>query len=76
VQDGDVQQPEVRAVQGPCPLCGAPVEARDARCPSCGLSLAGVYGRSGPFSQVTFWWMAAGLGIVYLVTLLIVALAR
>ncbi|MGH9025927.1 MAG: hypothetical protein ACRDWD_07410 [Acidimicrobiia bacterium] len=75
MQGGDTQS-EVRAIQGPCPLCGAALAAADSRCPSCGLSLSGVYGRPGPFSQTTFWWLAGGLGLVYLLTLLIVALAR
>jgi hypothetical protein len=75
MQDAEMQ-PEVRAVQGPCPLCGGSITANDERCPSCGLTLAGVYGRPGPFGSVTLWWMAGGLGLVYALTLLIVALAR
>jgi hypothetical protein len=61
---------------GPCPLCGAVVTATDERCPSCGLTLAGVYGRPGPFRQATFWWIGAGLAVVYVLALVIVALAR
>ena len=75
MQDAN-RQPEVRAVQAPCPLCGGAVTTTDQRCPSCGLSLAGVYGRPGPFGQATLWWLAGGLALVYMFTLVIVALAR
>jgi hypothetical protein len=46
------------------------------RCVSCGYHLAGVAGRPGPFSRRALWWSAAALLAVYLLTLLVVALAR
>jgi hypothetical protein len=46
------------------------------RCGSCGYHLAGVAGRPGPFSRRALWWSAASLLAVYLLTLLVVALAR
>ena len=59
-----------------CPLCGAPVAADAMRCGNCGYHLAGVAGRPGPFNRRALWWSAAGLLAVYLLTLLVVALAR
>jgi predicted amidophosphoribosyltransferase len=59
-----------------CPLCGAAVPADAIRCPSCGYHLAGVAGRPGPFSRQALWWSAGALLVVYLLTLLVVALAR
>jgi hypothetical protein len=35
-----------------------------------------VAGRPAPFNRRALWWSVAGLVVVYLVTLLIVALAR
>jgi hypothetical protein len=46
------------------------------RCPVCGYHLAGIAGRPGPFSSSALWWSGAGLLAVYLLTLLVVALAR
>ena len=46
------------------------------RCGECGYHLAGVAGRPGPFNRRAILWSAAGLLAVYLVTLLVVALAR
>jgi predicted amidophosphoribosyltransferase len=59
-----------------CPLCGAQVAADAIRCGECGYHLAGVAGRPAPFSRKALWWSAAGLLAVYLLTLLVVALAR
>ncbi len=58
-----------------CPLCGASVPDSESvtRCESCGMSLAGVGNRPGPFSSSTIWWWAGGLLAIYLVVLLIVA---
>ncbi len=58
-----------------CPLCGTPTVGVE-RCPSCGYHLAGVGGRPGPWTRPALWWTAAGLLVVYAITLLIVALAR
>ncbi len=58
-----------------CPMCGGPVAAASARCPDCGMSLAGVDGRPGPFTRRTLWWWAGGLLVIYLVVLAIVAIA-
>jgi hypothetical protein len=46
------------------------------RCGECGLHLAGVAGRPARFDRRALWWSAAALLAAYLVTLLIVALAR
>jgi hypothetical protein len=46
------------------------------RCGDCGYHLGGVAGRPGPFNRRALWWSAAGLLDVYLLTLLVVALAR
>jgi hypothetical protein len=59
-----------------CPLCGTPVAPHAIRCGECGFHLAGVAGRPSPFSSRALWWSAASLLAVYLLTLLIVALAR
>jgi hypothetical protein len=60
-------------VESGCPLCGAPVSARDDRCPSCGMSLAGVGGRPGPFARRALWIWAGALLAIYLVVLVVVA---
>jgi hypothetical protein len=57
-------------------LCGASVAAGASRCGDCGYSLAGVAGRPAPFNRQALWFGVAALVAVYLVTLLIVALAR
>ena len=59
-----------------CPLCGTAVPAHAMRCVSCGYHLAGIDGRPGPFSRQALWWSGAALLAVYLLTLLVVALAR
>ena len=59
-----------------CPLCGAAIEPAAARCSQCGYHLAGIGDRPGPWTRPALWWTAAGLVLVYAVTLLIVALAR
>jgi hypothetical protein len=57
-------------------LCGASVAADAMRCSECGYNLAGIAGRPAPFNRRALWWCIAALVAVYLVTLLIVALAR
>ena len=57
-----------------CPLCATPITSAEARCPSCGMDLAGVGGRPGPFSRATLWWWAAAMLLIYLVVLVIVTL--
>jgi predicted amidophosphoribosyltransferase len=59
-----------------CPLCASATTASDERCPSCGLALAGVDGRPGPFSRTVLWWSVAGFAAVYLATLAIVVVTR
>lgn len=59
-----------------CPLCDQPVAPGAERCAACGYPLAGVGGRPGPFSRATLWWTAAAFVVLYLVTLLIVALTN
>jgi hypothetical protein len=54
-----------------CRLCGAPLPAAEGgRCPNCGLASAADLGRPG-YSR-----LAAGLAGVYLLTALLVLLAR
>lgn len=69
----EFEQPPAHAT---CPLCDQPVSPADQRCAACGYDLAGVGGRPGPFSRAALWWTAAGFVVVYLVTLLIVALTN
>jgi hypothetical protein len=57
-----------------CPLCGAVITAEAARCFDCGMTLAGVSPRPGPFSPRAIWWWAAALLAVYLVVLVIIVL--
>jgi hypothetical protein len=57
-------------------LCGATVAADAMRCGDCGYHLAGVAGRPGAFNRRALWWSAAAFVGVYLLTLLVVALAR
>jgi len=59
-----------------CPLCGATVSTGAERCPACNMTLAGVGGRPVPFTRRTLWLWAGGLLAIYLVVLVIVALAR
>jgi hypothetical protein len=59
-----------------CPLCGAAITVHTIRCGECGLHLAGVAGRPSAFDRQALWWSAAALLVIYLLTLLIVALAR
>jgi predicted amidophosphoribosyltransferase len=56
-----------------CPLCGAPVEPRADRCESCGMTLAGMGSRPGPFSRRSLWLWAAVVCVIYTVALVIVA---
>jgi len=60
---------------GSCPLCGGPIRPDATRCPDCGMSLAGVGGRPGPFSHRDLWLWAGALLMLYLVVLGIVLLA-
>jgi hypothetical protein len=57
-----------------CPLCQGPARATDLRCPDCGMDLAGVGARPGPFGPTALWWWAGGLLAIYLLVLAIVAL--
>ena len=59
-----------------CPVCGAPVDPAATRCGECGYHLDGLGDRPGPWTRPALWWTGAGLLVVYLITLLIVALAR
>ena len=67
--------PPADASAGACPLCGGPVGPGADRCPDCGMALAGVAGRPGPFSRRDLWLWAAALLVLYLIVLGIVALA-
>jgi len=57
-----------------CPLCGAPVQASELRCPRCNMTLAGIDGRPGPFSRAVLLGWAATLLVIYAVVLAVVAL--
>ena len=57
---------------GACPLCGLAVGTAVQRCPDCGMTLAGVAPRPGPFSDRAIWWWAAALFAIYLAVLVIV----
>ena len=58
-----------------CAVCGTPVAADAARCPSCGLTRPAAQGGS-VLGRRGLWVLAAMLLAVYLVVLLIVAAAR
>jgi predicted nucleic acid-binding Zn ribbon protein len=58
-----------------CSVCGTPVAADAARCPSCGLSRPAARG-SRVLGRQGLWMLAAAFFAVYLVVLLIVAAAR
>jgi hypothetical protein len=62
--------PRVDAV---CPLCGVVAAPAASRCESCGMSLEGVGNRPAPFTRHTIWFWAAGLLVVYLIALVVVA---
>ena len=62
--------PDVEAV---CPLCGNAVAPTEERCGSCGMSLAGVGDRPGPFTLRSLWVWAGAVFVIYLVALIIVA---
>jgi hypothetical protein len=59
-----------------CPLCGTPAAAGDTRCRECGMTLDGVGARVALFSRRSLWFWAAGLLVLYLVVLAVVALVR
>jgi hypothetical protein len=59
-----------------CPLCDAVVGFDAVRCPSCGMALAGQGARPSPFARRELWWSVAGLGVIYVIVLAIVALIR
>jgi hypothetical protein len=69
-------EPVPSLASGSCPLCGTATLASDDRCAACGFTLAGVDGRPEAFSWRTLWWSVAVLGVVYLVTIAIVAMTR
>jgi hypothetical protein len=58
-----------------CPLCGATVYPEASRCGECGMTLAGVGGRPAAFGRRSLWLWAGGLLAIYLVVLVIVAVA-
>jgi predicted nucleic acid-binding Zn ribbon protein len=58
-----------------CPLCDAPVRREAARCSDCGMTLELAAGRPSPFTNQVFWLWAAGLALVWLVVLVVVAVA-
>jgi hypothetical protein len=58
-----------------CPLCGSPT-AGAPRCPSCGLFLEVADPSGHAFTARTVLMLLAGLAAVYVLTLLVVLLAR
>ena len=58
-----------------CPFCGASVHGDAARCGDCGMTLELAAGRPSPFTTQVFWLWAAALLIVWLVVLVVVAVA-
>jgi hypothetical protein len=72
-----VPEPQASASRGlVCPLCGTPVSPGDERCRACNMTLAGVGGRPAPFTRASLWRWAAGLLVIYLAVLVVVALVR
>jgi hypothetical protein len=59
-----------------CPFCGAPVGAAAPRCGDCGMTLELAAGRPNPFTNGVLWLWAAGILLVWLVVLVIVAAER
>ena len=52
------------AAPAPCPVCGTPTTAADARCPECNCDLAGTAGRPA-FSKVALVWTILTFLVVY-----------
>jgi hypothetical protein len=59
-----------------CPLCASVLDPSSVRCPSCGLYLPASAGKPNPFSSAALWAMLGGLGLVYAITLAVVALSH
>ena len=59
---------------GACPVCDTPVADRTERCPECGLDLAGVTPRPSAYSRAAIVWTVVGFAVIYLCTVLAVAL--
>jgi hypothetical protein len=56
-----------------CPLCGSETTT-GVRCPECNVDPGFGPDRPSPFTSGTLWVVAAAIAVVFLVTLLIVAL--
>jgi hypothetical protein len=65
-------QPQVSPT---CAVCGTPVAADAARCPSCGLARPAATG-SKVLGRQGLWVLAGLLLVVYVIVLLIVAAAK
>ena len=59
---------------GVCPVCATPVADSTERCPECGLDLAGVAPRPNAYSRTAIVWTVIGFALIYLCTVLAVAL--
>ena len=58
-----------------CPLCGTSVATTASRCESCGLTLAGLDGRPGPFARANVLVVGRRVLLaIYLVVLAVVVL--
>lgn len=68
-------QPRRQSPGVQCVVCGTPVAADVARCPTCGLSRPAARG-SSVLGRQGLWILGAALLVVYVVVLLIVAAAR
>jgi hypothetical protein len=60
----------VEAAPAACRLCDTPLPQGAERCPSCGLH------RATHLTRPQLWRLAAGLAVVYLVTAVLLLLAR
>ncbi len=71
-------QPEGFAPPGPaaCPVCSTPVSDLLDRCPECGYDLAGVAPRASAYSRTALVWTIAAFVAIYVVILVVVALAN
>ena len=59
-----------------CVLCGAPLAPGTTRCRSCGLHQQLGARRPNPFTRGSLWALAALLLTVYVLSLVVVSLAR
>jgi hypothetical protein len=56
-----------------CPLCTTTHDG-GIRCPECNVDPAYGPGRPSPFANGTLWVMMGGIAVIYVVTLIVVAI--